>query len=332
MSRPVIIAAANSSYFLMTCLLMESVARFAKSCRFYALDFGLTDAERRFLRSKQALIEMPAGVPGISPGTHPYVLKTAIVKYLDAIDPASPIVWIDGDVVLGADIDRPLAGVLALMNDRQADVAACEECKIADVFAFEGLDFVPFQALLSEHGVSTDASYFNGGFVIFRSRGILEDWFALAARTPFHALIDQNLLNLLIHSRYNVAPLAEEEWNVHGRLLDEKSLKPLLKRALPKILHATSSRSGHIEVFDFSLQQDFGKSYPVRLFRNPTLRRHQTSLLGAFLAREFPHLKGGDTLWTLGLAAAAGSKLAPNDPCPCHSGRKFKQCHGRDLR
>jgi hypothetical protein len=271
-------------------------------------------------------------VPGISPGTHPYVLKTAIVKYLDAIDPASPIVWIDGDVVLGCDIDRPLAQVLASMTDNGSDVAACEECKVADVLSFKGLDFAPFKALLAERGVPLDAAYFNGGLVIFRSRAILHDWYALAARTPFHGLIDQNLLNLLIHSKYKVAALAEEEWNLHGRLLEEKTLKVILKRAMPKILHATSSQSGHIESFDFSLQQDFGKSYPVRLFRNATLRRHQTSLLGAFLVREFPHLKGGDTLWTLGLAAAAGSKLAPNDPCPCHSGRKFKQCHGRDLR
>src|SRR5690349_12567546 len=94
MSQPVIIAAANSSYFLMTCLLMESVAKFAKSCKFFALDFGLTEAERGFLRSKQALIDMPVGVPGISPTAHPYFLKTVIARYLDAIDPSSPIVWI----------------------------------------------------------------------------------------------------------------------------------------------------------------------------------------------------------------------------------------------
>ena len=139
---PVIIAAANSAYFLMTCLLMELVARFAKSCKFFALDFGLTDAERRFLRSRQALIEMPANVPGVSPAAHPYFLKTAIVRYLDAIEPSSPIVWIDGDVVLGRNIDRPLDGVLAAMKDSQSDIAACEECKIKDVLAFTGLDLL----------------------------------------------------------------------------------------------------------------------------------------------------------------------------------------------
>ena len=25
-------------------------------------------------------------------------------------------------------------------------------------------------------------------------------------------------------------------------------------------------------------------------------------------------------------------KIYPNDPCPCGSGKKFKQCHGRDLK
>ena len=316
----------------MTCLLMESVARFAKSCKFFALDFGLTDAERRFLRSRQALIEMPANVPGVSPAAHPYFLKTAIVRYLDAIEPSSPIVWIDGDVVLGRNIDRPLDGVLAAMKDSQSDIAACEECKIKDVLAFTGLDFAPFKAMLAGHDISPEAPYYNGGFVIFRSRAILEDWFALASRTPFHALIDQNLLNVLIHSKYKIAPLAEAEWNLHGRLLEEKSLKQLLRKALPWILHATSSQSGHIEQFNFSLQQDFGKSYPVRLFRNPTLRQHQASMLGDFIVREFPHLKGSETLWSIGLAVAAGARIPPNDPCPCGSGRKFKQCHGRSLR
>ena len=27
----------------------------------------------------------------------------------------------------------------------------------------------------------------------------------------------------------------------------------------------------------------------------------------------------------------AGPKIGRNDPCPCGSGKKFKQCHGRDL-
>jgi preprotein translocase subunit SecA len=27
----------------------------------------------------------------------------------------------------------------------------------------------------------------------------------------------------------------------------------------------------------------------------------------------------------------AGPKVGRNDPCPCGSGKKFKQCHGRDM-
>jgi len=27
----------------------------------------------------------------------------------------------------------------------------------------------------------------------------------------------------------------------------------------------------------------------------------------------------------------AGPKIGRNDPCPCGSGKKFKQCHGKDL-
>jgi hypothetical protein len=135
-----------------------------------------------------------------------------------------------------------------------------------------------------------------------------------------------------MHGKFRITALAQEEWNLHGRLLDENALRQTLRKGLPNILHATSSQSGHVGLFNCSLQQDFGKSYPVRLFQNPTLRQHQVGLLGDFLAREFPHLKGSDTMWSLAQAGAAGSRLVPNDPCPCRSGRKFKQCHGKGLR
>ena len=32
-----------------------------------------------------------------------------------------------------------------------------------------------------------------------------------------------------------------------------------------------------------------------------------------------------------GTVRRQGHKIYPNDPCPCGSGKKFKQCHGRDL-
>ncbi len=28
--------------------------------------------------------------------------------------------------------------------------------------------------------------------------------------------------------------------------------------------------------------------------------------------------------------ASAGPRIGRNDPCPCGSGKKFKQCHGRE--
>jgi preprotein translocase subunit SecA len=31
----------------------------------------------------------------------------------------------------------------------------------------------------------------------------------------------------------------------------------------------------------------------------------------------------------LGLTAAAFARVGRNDPCPCGSGKKFKQCHGK---
>jgi preprotein translocase subunit SecA len=39
---------------------------------------------------------------------------------------------------------------------------------------------------------------------------------------------------------------------------------------------------------------------------------------------------GGDTA-VKQQPIVVGPKIGRNDPCPCGSGKKFKQCHGRDL-
>lgn len=320
----VFITGANSSYFLMACLLLESAAEFAPQCPFYVLDFGLSEPERQYLRARNALLELPEGVSGVSAASHPYFLKTAAVHFLDDIPSSAAVVWIDSDIVIGADLAAPLGSILSDMAANGSLVAACRESAFGDVLGQTRLDVGPFEKLVSAKGLSADLPYFNSGFVVFRSRDVLSDWFALASVTPLHALFDQNILNVLIHGETGITALPQEDWNLHGELLDESALAPLLAAGrLPKILHATSSHPDHIDTVQMSFTQDFACDYPVRFFRNPLLRQHQFRLLSAFIHREFP--ESGDTA---AFRRRTQLKISRNALCPCHSGKRFKACHG----
>lgn len=321
----VFITGANSSYFLMACLLMESVGEFASQCAFFVLDFGLSESERQYLRSRNALLAMPDGISGVSAESHPYFLKTAAIHYLKDISTSSAVVWIDSDIVIGSDLTGPLAHVLKGMEAAQSSVAACREGAIADVLGQVRLDMGPFEKLLKARGMPSTLPYFNSGFVVFRSRDILANWFNLASVTPLHALFDQNILNVLMHDEGRITALPQEDWNLHGDLLAESALGPLLGRGtLPKILHATSSHPDHIDVVSMSLTQDFGRDYPVRFFRNPILRRHQFEILTSFIQKAFPETGNGAAF----PRHRTQLKISRNAPCPCNSGKRYKACHG----
>jgi hypothetical protein len=321
----IFITGANSSYFMMACMLMESIGAFAPMCSFAVLDFGLSDRERQFLRARNALIDMPGNIPGVSATSHPYFLKTAAIHYLNDISPSSTIVWVDSDIVLGSEIKESLYHVRREMEAVQSPIAACRECAIADILDSAQLDLGPFREIVKEKGVSSDRPYFNSGFVVFRSREILTNWFNLAVMTPLHALFDQNLLNVLIHKESAVTALPQEDWNLHGDLLVESTLEPLLRQGpLPKILHATSPQPDHVDAVSISFEQDFGRDYPLRFFRNPILRQHQFKLLTGFLQREFPESQRS----TLSLGGRTKLKFSRNSACPCNSGKRYKFCHG----
>src|ERR1700683_4380038 len=93
MARPIVVSGADKHFFAMGCLLMHSLAQWAPDLPFYLLDFGLDDAQRRFLREHQVLIERPDNVPK---NLHPIVCKTAIGEYLHGIE-WSAVLWLARD-------------------------------------------------------------------------------------------------------------------------------------------------------------------------------------------------------------------------------------------
>ena len=87
------------------------------------------------------------------------------------------------------------------MAKHEIDVAASPELKISDILSqFPHLNFDLFKQALSDRHIPTDADYYNSGFIVFRTRNLLKEWNRLAGSTPFYALFDQNLFNLIIHN------------------------------------------------------------------------------------------------------------------------------------
>ena len=108
MARPIVVSGADKHFFAMGCLLMQSLAQWAPDLPFYFLDFGLDEAQRRFLRERKVLIERPASVPE---NLHPIVCKTAIGEYLRGIEwPA--VLWLDSDMLVVGPLQDRLAEVL----------------------------------------------------------------------------------------------------------------------------------------------------------------------------------------------------------------------------
>ncbi len=284
----IVVTGADENYFVLACLLMQSLKRFAPRFPFYVLDFGLNGAQRRFLAGRGMLIDMPASVER---GSHPFVCKTALGDYLRAVSWLE-VVWLDSDTIAVRALDDDLQALVADLKRDSIEVAICQDTvqTVANLFA-GGWQMQPFADALRAEGVGLDARYFNTGVFVCRSPELLARWRRVAADMPFHTCFDQNVFNLLLHNSA-MTILPSEKWNLHGYLLGDVAPPhadlqqvSLITGTRPLIVHATSQRGQH------HLQADgrigFGdEQLPCRLriFRNEQLKALQEALFAEFYA------------------------------------------------
>jgi hypothetical protein len=352
MVRPIVISGADKHFFAMGCLLMWSLAEWAPELPFYFLDFGLDDAQRRFLRERKVLIERPPSVPET---LHPIVAKTAIGEYLRGIE-WSAVLWLDSDMLVVGPLQDRLGEALNSMAAAQSEVAACSVETINQLFA-GGWPMAPFAEALRANKIDLDSSYYNNAAVVFRSPDFLAEWWTLAQQMAVHLCIDQNLFTLLALRHSSIMPLSARTWNLHGALLAEAKaasengqarivssrMNEATEAAL--VLHPTSVRDQHH--FPINCSVGSGPTQILKVFRNPALRDCQVRAITELVADDPAALARAGMERPGALLEAVQAHFPPPatirnprdpqtwgkvgrlEPCPCGSGKRYKHCHGQ---
>jgi hypothetical protein len=281
MERTILVTGGDRAYFLMGCMLVHSLRKWAPRLPVYFLDFGLDRAQRKFLDGICTVVARPRH---LDPKQHHYASKASMGEFLRGV-PWSNLVWLDSDMIALNPIADDLKGVLRDMKASGSDVAACTDTcgSIGDFIAqgiAQGASIAPFTAALAASGVAATEPYLNVGFVVCRSQAFLDAWRKLTDSFAPHLCFEQNAFNIVTRTRSTVTILPAQDWNVHGRLLHDKAAG----LGTSHILHATSQRADE----DLTLNEfvAFGQqkiASTLKLFRHPALRKYQETVLMDFM-------------------------------------------------
>ncbi len=327
--RTVMVTGCDSAYFLMACMLEQSLSRGGYKGEFAVLDFGLNPKQRDFLRRKGTLRERPETIDS---GTHPYVLKTRMASYLLGMDPNAVFVWIDSDIIVGNQFPTRLDALCGSMAANGHTLAASPAWTLDEFLVkFPGLNIDPFKERLGD-APTAGRSYFNSGFIVFKGLERVEKWERMAKSVPFHGVYDQNIFNLVAYAERGLTGIPRSLWNFHDTDFDDMSKVSFNgEQEIPYVLHFTSSRENHFGFFGCVLEGDPGTPNQVRLSHHKPVRDLQFALLDQFLRSDGKDLSGSGLLnRKSGMQdGALAWNVRRNDPCPCLSGSRYKQCHGR---
>jgi len=314
MNQQILVTGCDSRYFLMACMLLQSLKKWAGNRHLFVLDFGLTNQQCSFLASQNALIRKPS-IP-LRPEW--YALKTMLALFLDQLENWRTAVWLDSDMIVRGDLWQPLHKVVDEMEAEAVDVAACIDSNgaIKGILDFPNIYVQPFAKAVRAADLSPNLPYYNSAFLIYRSRQFLRDMVELGSTMELHSAFDQNIFNLLVHRPgTKIMPLPARIWNVHGRFLDETDNNDAI------ILHPTSTVQSHIMLTDCRLG---GIQYQIKFFRHPPWQQYQYKILTDFLSEH------AEALRAAGIAPITleWPWTSRNAPCPCGSGKRYKHCHG----
>jgi hypothetical protein len=283
----ILVTGCERNYFLMACLLMHTLRRWAPELPLYVLDFGMEEAQRRFLRAYCTVLDRPRE---LAPNLHPFVYKAAMAEFLRPIKWRS-MAWLDCDMIAVGPLGERLAALMADMAEANHEVAIGRDSlpTIAAVLA-SGHNFAEFARAVREACIDGATPYYNTGLFVCRSPEFLAEWAKARRAAPLQVNFDQNLFNLTLHRRGAPSELDPRQWNVHGAMLaratvatgDPPALMVDGKPAL--ILHATSSRREDITPVDSVAIDGVRLSGQLYLCRNPALHALQQAVMGEFFA------------------------------------------------
>lgn len=320
MEDAILVTGVDSRFFLMACLLHQSLKSTAFAKKFFVLDFGLKQDEKAFFKAKGILVEAP-----VMAGAHPWALKAMLYDYVAGLPPATNIIWIDSDIFVSRNFSSALSALLDGMAGTDTAVAASPEMTFGDVIdRFAHLNLWPFIRAQTARKIPFTADYYNSGFIIFRAMGLLKQWSDLAKSTPFHQLFDQNIFNLLLHDGVRVQALPRNMWNFHAGDFDAGEGDPL-------VVHVTSDRAAHhYTVYECGFAGRPGRDYELRLLTNRHFLGRQFALLQEFVSSERATLAASHLIpadWPEGRFFITWN-IPGDQACPCQSGKPYERCHG----
>ncbi|MBF0187861.1 MAG: hypothetical protein HQL50_08035 [Magnetococcales bacterium] len=223
MSETLYVTGANSRYFVMMCPLLMSFRLQSPETPLYVCDFGLTQAECRFLASLGILLPKPPDLPD---DLHPYRYKAALHRFAEA-KPYDTLVWIDADALITGPFVEKMEELIAEMEAQKTFIAVGQDSvgTIGDYTGKFQEKVRPFTEMLDQTTISPDSPYLNCAVFAVRSPGFLEQWDTMSRHIPTHLTFEQNVFNILAYTLFDrVSLLDKETWNVHDLDLDEAKL------------------------------------------------------------------------------------------------------------
>lgn len=317
------VTGANSRYFFMCGILLESLNEFFPEIPSFVMDFGFTESEAQFFDTKKKLVRRPQG---LKKDDHPYKLKSSMHSFLAEQFPGTSI-WVDADIIAVNTGQSELFEILGKLTHEQKLLAIAPDAgpnKTIGQFA-RSYRIPKFNSVLENHPEMKDSKYLNGGLVFFPDSKALEDWALTASLLEGDVCWEQNALNLICHKNPNsVLMLDSRVWNAHAELLKKVTISDGILRCDGQkciFAHATSSDARDLEdIQTMFLEKGYVGAGYFRLFKNPHLRAAQEKYRSKFFSNN------SSTLLELKILLKRSS-IRRNDLCPCGSGKKVKHCH-----
>jgi hypothetical protein len=291
------ITGITENYFLMCCVLMESLDRYFPRIPFHVMDFGLSAGQQEFFRQRDMLLPMPAG---LVKGDHPFKLKSRTGDYLPE-DFGVPI-WIDADVIAVSDGTQAVLELVEDMiaKDQRFALAPDQGTPGAGPQSLRGNSHETLTPTLCgfvrEHPDLAHLSYLNTGVVVFREADRMGDWRTSAEQFEGDMVWEQNAFNAVCYLGTKPLRILEPRvWNVHSGLLDlisgdARNIACDGERSI--FVHATSPDTRQVTwgEIEFVVAGSRYKNF-VKLFNHPVLGELQKNYMNDFLGANLSQLR-----------------------------------------
>ncbi|MGH7125159.1 MAG: hypothetical protein ACREFI_12355 [Stellaceae bacterium] len=312
------VTGATRAFFPTLTVLLQSFTERIGGARLHVCDYGLGDGQREFLRRRGLLLDRP---PALPLAMHPLREKAALMAFLRhaGVDPGSfdAVIWLDADLTLTTCSLADFEALAGAMIAGDVDIAASPQGTFAELLgSLRRLNSktAPIERLLAEHAVDSARAYYSSGIFVCRARGFLEDWLELTMSVEDHAVLDQNVFNVLIQrTGKRVLELDIDIWQAQGETLDRLRVERggagdgpsvFLDERVVKILHATSPTTRHLFVGIASFcVSDLVLDGAFKLLRPRPLMGLQLELLARFMTAHRAELLA------LGLCRPAGTPV-----------------------